>query len=906
MRKHTAPRTPWTLLLSVFLMLAMPIVAQAAPGGMTPDEIERHAREIRAHRAEEAAMKQRNAEGWLLAEFQRTFNQEQYDVQHYDLVMDLNPSNSILTGTNTVTALVTGSAISTLELDLDSGMSVSACTAGGVSANFSHASGLLTVTLDQSYGPGQTVVVSVDYAGNPGGGAFGWDSHGGSPMIWTLSEPYGAREWWPCKDLNTDKAETMDITVTVPDDLLVASNGSLLSDTNNGNGTRTFHWYSSYPIVPYLVSLAIHPYVVSSDWYTPEAGGADMEVRFYVFPSDVGNDGNHALVVPMLEAMVPQFGEYPFVNEKYGHAQFLWGGGMEHQTMTSMGGFWESVIAHELGHQWWGDEITCADFSHIWLNEGFASWSEAIWFESQGGPAAYRQYMDTMAYMGGGTVIVENPYSDNIFDGNLSYDKGAWVVHMLRGVLGDTDFYAGLAEYRNQYAGGAATTEQLRDVLEGVSGIDLDAFMQQWVYGDYFPVYQYSWSAAPGGLDLNVQQIQTNTGLFTMPITIRVTTDQGVSDHVIANSLADTDYFLAVAGNVESVELDPDRWILRQVQTTVSDPSFDAGILLVNGVDWGTYDPEIQNAYEAKAFWGASDIAFWDCFLEPAGGYPSTLPAPLGQGSAVPADVIGDYSTVIWVGNHYNGDLPKWQETPILSYLETGGNVLLMGRRGLSFLDGALADYLGVSFVNDGTLGNCVAVYPGLVDIPFTGSQSWNDVFSMSVGANSTLLFKDTSGFGGERGTGVHAQPPGGGTHRAEGAQFVYLAGRPYRMDHAALRGNVEFILENLFLEPWTVTALPEEGPAAAFKLEGNFPNPFNPKTTIRFSLPETAQAELSVYDVEGRLVRALQAGRLEAGTHAIDWDGRDEAGREAAAGVYLYRLTAGEYEATERMVLLK
>ncbi len=907
MRSHPKSRSPWALPLSLLLLiavLAMPLLSRSAP--MSADEIERHAREIREHRVLESQLKQEHAIAGLMADFERTFNQDQFDVRHYDLTMDLNPSSHVLTGSNIVTALVVGADISTIELNLANNLSVSAATADGSPTTWSHASGLVTIDLDRVYTNGETAIVSLDYSGNPSGGAFGWDNYGGSAMIWTLSEPYGARTWWPCKDINLDKSESMDIRVTVPDDLIVASNGSLVSDTDNGNGTRTFHWHTDYSLVPYLVSLAIHSYAVNSDWYTPQGGGDDMEVRFYVFPDQVGDAAeNHAKVVPMLDVFAPSFGEYPFINEKYGHAQFLWGGGMEHQTMTSMGGFWESVIAHELGHQWWGDEITCADFGHIWLNEGFASWSEAVWFESEGGPQAYRDYMDTMAYFGGGTVIVEDPYTDNIFDGNLSYDKGAWLVHMLRGQLGDTDFYAGLAEYRNQYGGASATTEQLRDVLEGVSGKDLDAFMNQWVYGEYFPVYSMGWSAAPGGVDVTVEQIQNNTGLFTMDIPIRVTTDQGSTDFMVANSLASQDYFLTVGGVVESVQVDPDHWILRQVQTSVSDPTFDAGILLVNGVDWDTYSPDIQNAYEAGAFWGDNNIDFWDCFSEPGGGYPSTLPAPVGQGS-VPAEVIGAYSTVIWVGNNYLGDLPKWQETPILSYLEVGGNVMLMSRRGSTFIDGDLKTYLGIDFVADGTLGNCLATYAGLVDIPFTGNQSWNDVFSTSVGPNSTLLFEDTSGFPADQGTGVHAQAPGGGSHRPEGGQFIYLAGRPYRMNHDALRSNIEFILENLFLEPWTATALPGGETATAFRLAGNYPNPFNPKTSIRFDLPTAGSVELSVYDVEGRRVITLLDDHLEAGAHSIDWDGRDGDGNEAAAGVYLYRLQSGVEEATERMVLLK
>jgi len=160
---------------------------------------------------------------------------------------------------------------------------------------------------------------------------------------------------------------------------------------------------------------------------------------------------------------------------------------MEHQTLTSMGGWSEDLISHELAHQWWGDMVTCEDFGHIWLNEGFATWSEAYWAEQYYDFATYRQYMDIASYYGAGTIFVEDPLSENIFDGNLSYNKGSWVVHMLRGVLGDTDFFAGLALYRSSHLYGSATTEQLQTALETVSGQDLTAFFQQWIYGEYFP-----------------------------------------------------------------------------------------------------------------------------------------------------------------------------------------------------------------------------------------------------------------------------------------------------------------------------------------------------------------------------------------------------------------------------------
>ncbi len=232
--------------------------------------------------------------------------------------------------------------------------------------------------------------------------------------------------------------------------------------------------------------------------------------------------------------------------------------------------------------------------------------------------------------------------------------------------------------------------------------------------------------------------------------------------------------------------------------------------------------------------------------------------------------------------------------------------MLLLTRMGEDFLAGALADYLGITLNASGTPGNCVAVYPGLVNVPFTGSQSYTDVFATAVGPNSTLLCQTTSGFSGIRGTGVHAQPPGGGSHRPEGGQFVYLAGRPYRMNFTALGANVAFILDHFFGEPWTVTGAPGDAPAAAFGLAGNYPNPFNPQTTIAFALPAAGPARLAIYDVAGRLVRVLVDGSQAAGAQRAEWDGRDGLGQPAAAGVYLARLEAAGKADTQRLVLLK
>ena len=913
---RTAAAIIGTTAVIVLILLALPVCpspvhAQDSAVVTMDDDPVRLRESVLEHRRAEAAIKAARLKAWSEAEVRLTGNQVRYDVHHYDLDLDVDVTAEILTGTVTVTAGVLAD-ISTLDLDMDARLTVDGATSGASSTTYTHAAPLLTIDLDRTYTTGETVTVSVSYHGDPAGDAFGWSSHDSEPMIWTLSEPFGARQWWPCKDDPTDKADSLDVHVTVPNDLIVASQGLVVSDIDNGT-TRTTHWHSDYPIATYLVSLAIHPYVVFSTWYTPQAGGDPMEIQNFVYADNYDNvQATYALVPDMIDVFARGYGEYPFVDEKYGQADFVWGGGMEHQTLTSLGWWVEDVVAHELAHQWWGDMITCADFHHVWLNEGFATWSEAYWREQTDGVATYRAYMDLAAFYGPGTIYVEDTSNFyTIFDGNLSYNKASWVVHMLRGVLGDDDFFAGLAAYRAAKEYGAATTEEFRDLMESVTSMDLDAFFQQWIYGEYFPIYRSGWSQDGTTLNLTIEQMQTDTGLFTMPIQVRVTTSTGVQDVTVQNSLASESYALTVDGDVLSVVIDPDDWILCRRQSAVSNPTFAEGILLVNGADWNTYGSEITSAYADSIYTGDHDFTFWDTFAEPTGGYPAELPAPIGHG-AVPGDVIGLYSTVVWVGNNFNGDLTDWQETPIDSYLDTGGNVALITRLSADFLEGTFDDYLGIGFTNySGTLGDCTAVYPGLVDIPFIGTQSSNDVYSTGVGPDSDLLFLDASGFDGARGTGVYAHPDGGGTLRETGAKFVHIAGRAYRLDHTALRQNMQVILDDLLDEPYDplspVNPDPEPLPVAQhLTLSPNYPNPFNPQTVIPYALPQAGPAELAVYDAGGRLVQVLLSGEQPAGVGQVTWFGKDRTGRAVASGTYFVRLKCGDEMRTRAVVLVR
>jgi hypothetical protein len=908
MRPPSVLSRPARLLALLLGLAAPPLAAEPIRFPPTP----RGPAEWRDERAVSPFLAAWKAESFARSQAARssaTPNQQAYDVRWYDLDLTFNPTGSQVSGTVRTQATVLAGPVATLELHLAANMPVDAVTSAGVPVGHSRVADIVVVSLDRAYATGELVDVRLTYHGSPVAGSIGFTFANGRRLIWSLSEPYGARTWWPCKDVPEDKADSVTSRFTVPTGLTTVSNGTLLSATDDGVNAVT-RWHERHPIATYLVSVASYPYTHTVDWFKP-APTDSMRLDFYNYPESVsGVAAVQAKVKDMLAAFTPRFGPYPFFDEKYGHAQFNFGGGMEHQTCSSMGAFVEFIVAHELGHQWWGDLVTCRDFHHIWLNEGFATFSEALWAESQGGAAAYHADLALNRYYGPGSVWVPDDQDvSRIFSSDLSYDKGSWVLHMLRRVLGDAAFFASLAQYRANHAYGTAVTEDFQAACEAASGRDLDAFFQQWVYGERYPVYRADWTSAPaaGGHDvtLTLQQRQ-GWQLFTMPVDIRIQTTAGPRDFTVPDSLASQVFVLHVDAEPLSLEVDPDGWILRQVERDVVQPPFDRGVLVVNGVDWASYGAEITSAYSDRAFFGNYSVDFWDHFATPAGGYPATLPPPLGHGT-IPPDVLGHYRNVIWVGNDQNGDIETWVQTPMMGYLRAGGNVLLMTRLGESFLDDSLRTYLGVTLTTASTtFDDCVATRPGLVNMTRLGTQSLCAVFDTArAHADSELLFKTTAGFTPQRGLGAIRTPAGGAGLRPHGGRFAFLSGRPYRWNHAQLRDNVSAILDRWFLEPLGGADVGGGTPALA-RLSGARPNPFRAATHVQLDLATPERVHLEVLDLAGRVVLERDAGRLGAGRHLLEWDGRGRGGVVSAPGIYWLRVTAGGLAARRRVVRLE
>ncbi len=506
------------------------------------------------------------------------------DVTYYGLDLRLTHTPAYLNGAATIILKAKSANLNRFFLDAQAKLTIDSVLSAGRKLTFVRETNRVQITPPQPLSAGQALTLTVYYQGNPaslnGFGSFSFATHGptNAPVIWSLSEPYGASDWFPSKDTPADKADSSAVSITADKQFVSVSNGKLVGTTDNPDGTRTYRWRNSYPIAQYLISLAMTNY---EQYDTPFTyGGQTMPVNHYIYPETLPTIRTNLDLTPgMLRIFSDLFGPYPFFREKYGHAQFGWPGGMEHQTVSSMGAWNTSIIAHELAHQWFGDKITCRDWQNIWLNEGFASYAEALYAESTAGQTAYNTSMNTFmtrARQASGTLYVQDISNENnIFNSNRTYSKGATVVHMLRGVLGNDTFFRAIKAYvaSPTVAYGTAVTEDFQRIVEQVSGQKLDYFFKEWVYGESFPTYTLSWQDNSGpnkpGVQVRLQQAtKTNPVSFTMPVQMRVQSAAGDTLVTVFNNQADQTFTLPAKGQPTGVLIDPNNLILKTVTST--------------------------------------------------------------------------------------------------------------------------------------------------------------------------------------------------------------------------------------------------------------------------------------------------------------------------------------------------
>ncbi len=509
-----------------------------------------------------------------------------YDVKYYKLDLKVNHTTQTISGNVTCKAVMVDQNVTEIYYDLTNPLVVDSVLVNGSLKSFTRGSNKLNIALGTTLNQGDVFTSVVYYHGTPGSSGFGsfeFSSQGGNPAIWTLSEPYGAKDWWPAKDTPADKADSADFWITVSTSLIPASNGKLMAIVDNGNGTHTYKWKSSYPIAQYLLSMAITNYAQYTNYYRYSPTDS-MPINHFLYPGSLNSNIAQLNKTPgMIEIYADRFGEYPFINEKYGHAQFGWSGGMEHQTITSMGGFSDGLIAHELAHMWYGDAITCKDWHHIWLNEGFATYGEGVIKEAWYGKPGYDNYIVgemNIAKTAQGTIWVQDITDvwNGIFNSARSYSKGCVVLHMLRGIVGDSTFYDILRSYTADpsLAYGVATTEDFQAVAESVSGMDLNYFFQEWIYGENYPKYSVVWntqniSGNLYNLSLKISQnVNSNPAFYTMPIQIKVNFASGDTLIIVFNNEQVQNFNVTVNGMPTSISFDPGNWILKTVNSVVT------------------------------------------------------------------------------------------------------------------------------------------------------------------------------------------------------------------------------------------------------------------------------------------------------------------------------------------------
>jgi aminopeptidase N len=505
-----------------------------------------------------------------------------YDARHYRLDVTPSRTQNLISGTMTLDLLVVDPGIVNVDL-FDTGLNVTAARVNGSPRTFTVSNGELLIPICQgadcpSHGAGDSLQVAVDYSASPPSRGFYFYPRNS----YTFAEPYDGRYWWPCYDLPNDKA-TLDVYATVPDTNVCVSNGVLVSVTPAGPGMILYHWQETHPIATYLVAITVGNFW---QWNQVTASGPVIPILENVFPEDSTKArydfGNVPAMIPLF---ANRFGPYAF--DKYGMVAVtpFGAGGMEHQSLTTINRSWitgdrsaEQGMAHELTHQWWGDKVTCVDFRNIWLNEGFASYGECIWEGEFYGQASYDaaiQAQMTAALNADNNIryALYDPPPANLF-GQTIYKKGSLVLHMLRRILGDTAFFAGMQLYGSRFAYGTASSTDFEQAMEDATGQPLDWYFNEWVFDKGLPSYNWAWQAVPTPdstqtqVSVYVRQVQTNAPYFQMPIEFQVQRNALPDTFVTATNqaLAEDNLILTVNGTVTNVVFDPHNSIYKTVQ----------------------------------------------------------------------------------------------------------------------------------------------------------------------------------------------------------------------------------------------------------------------------------------------------------------------------------------------------
>lgn len=548
-----------------------------------------------------------------------------YDVGFYFLDIEMTNQNIYISGKVRIDLNLLEEYNNELVFDFKSDMSVDSVRINGEIAEYSHSENIIVIDYVHAEDFNEDYMVSVEifYHGTPSDGLF-YDNHWYNSefyeFAYSLSEPYSAKYWFPCKQVLTDKADSSYFYITIPEDLKAGSNGLLTDEVNLGGGKKRVEWQSSYPIDYYLISVAVGKYQDYSFYADIPNFSEQIFVQNYIPDNPTYLNDNLIYldnISNMLRLLSDKFGLYPFSEEKFGHCIVPLNGGMEHQTMTTLKDFSFRLVVHELSHSWFGDYLTCTSWQDIWINEGFASYGEYIGLKNIQGDYYANAWLEECQILAKeattGSIYV--PFEElssvsRIFDYRLSYRKGAYLLHMIRYIINDDDlFFATLRDYVNIFANSTATAEDFKEVFEIETGIDFDLVFEQWFYGEGYPIYSAEWWQTDDILNIEMTQTTTApeaTPLFTIPMEFKIVTED--KTEVIIRKEVESNfstYQIPVSGTVTEVIVNPNLSVLADVSAIHS-------------------GNEIISLDLATAFPNPSDGKF-NIFCENSGHYDLTL-----------------------------------------------------------------------------------------------------------------------------------------------------------------------------------------------------------------------------------------------------------------------------------------
>jgi len=508
-----------------------------------------------------------------------------YDVLHYLIDLELPMDSRFLGGAVTMSVRSNEDNLSSIDmhlLDLD----VDSVKVDGVTAAYTHNNETLYVNLPQIYNQGDSFDIMVGYSGT-GSGSMGYLWYSSTkPISYTLGCPFCTRRWMPCYDRMWDKADYgVEFYITVPDSFTVCATGDYLGRTVSG-GKATYHWKHIYPVSPYLIHFASSIFTTYSDWYY-SAPAESIEIRYFFWPQDtIHAPTAFQYTTDIMHFYDSLYGDYPF--ECYGmdilHPFYY--AGMEHQTMASIyrTGFASNdyyLMAHETSHMWWGDMVTCFGWKNVWLNEGFATYSDALYLERRQGHQAFINRMISrrnsyFASEAANPHPIYDPPENQIFATGHSYYKASWVCHMIRYLCDDDLTWMNLlATYRDSFAYSNASTDDLNRMVNQVLGEDYDWFFDEWVYDMGYPIYDVQWDKtyeSPNWrLVMDITQTQSiGPAVFHMPLPIGVGYSMSDTDTILNLTIDESpEHFECLLPQEPlNIVVDPEVWIIQKNTVT--------------------------------------------------------------------------------------------------------------------------------------------------------------------------------------------------------------------------------------------------------------------------------------------------------------------------------------------------